>query len=255
MSDPKRWLEDPSISEALRSDLQQAVDHPPAPPISPTPPPAPGALLPWVAVGAVGIVLVALGSWWMMRDSGSDDFGSDDSGSDEASVVPANANTDGDEELAMAAPVPRGPSESSTEMVEPPAAHPNAGTEIPTDEPVDDTTSERAEPAEPAHRAPRAAPAPTLEDEVRSMAAIRQAFTTEPARALRLARRAQRTFASGIFGEERAAMIALSLHRLGRTDAARRSARAFLRHYPSSTFRAEVEEIVREGEGSTPGRH
>lgn len=79
-----------------------------------------------------------------------------------------------------------------------------------------------------------------LEREMTALAEAKHALSSDPARALSLAREGERDFPHGVFGEERRHILILALIRLGRLDEARRLAAPYLEQHPDSPFARRV---------------
>jgi hypothetical protein len=89
---------------------------------------------------------------------------------------------------------------------------------------------------------PAAEPAtpPSGPTELEHTAAMKKALASDPARALALAEEGQRRFPDGMFARERAAYAVLALVELGRDQAARQRANAFLARYPKGPLAERV---------------
>jgi hypothetical protein len=72
---------------------------------------------------------------------------------------------------------------------------------------------------------------------------------SDPARALTLARQADRDFPKGLFAQERRAIVVLALFDLGRLDEATRQANAYLARHPRGAFADKIREQLEKHEG------
>jgi hypothetical protein len=72
---------------------------------------------------------------------------------------------------------------------------------------------------------------------------------SDPARALGLARQADRDFPGGLFREERQAIVVLALFRLGRNHDAQQKAKAYLARYPRGAFADKIRDAIENSEG------
>jgi len=252
--DPPRIVDDPSMPDALRSDLQSAIDHPPAIELPPGPTLS-GPSLVGTLLGAGVVALVLGGAIWASLPADTPRTTSPVE-SAAAAVEPAVPQPATPPE-GTAAPEPEetaAPEPAETAAPEPAETAAPEPAETAAPEPEETAASEPAETAVPSTRAPTRQ-APTLADEIAHMAELRRSAGSDPRRALAMARAGERQFAAGLFGEERQALIVLSLDRLGRDAAARAAARRFLRAHPASTFRARVEPIASASEGSRRSPH
>jgi hypothetical protein len=249
MSDPRRWIEDPSTDEAVRAALEAGRAELPSEAQlaalwarletsmgpdggpdggssggpegggAPSPAgPAGGA----IAKGIVAVVTaVSLGAatWWALRDEPAPPR---DPGAD-VSIAPS---------VASDASSPA--SDASSASIEPIVA------------PIVEPTVEAPAPSRP--RRPR----PTLEnDPVAEAALVRRAqtaLTADPATALALTDEHRRRFGAGSLEQEREVVAIEALTRLGRSDAARARMDAFTARWPRSAHRRRLEVIV----GSPP---
>ncbi len=90
---------------------------------------------------------------------------------------------------------------------------------------------------------PSEQPAPAVDQLEAEMAATnkaRRALAGNPSRALQLAREADRTFAGGLFSEQRAGIATLALFALGKDAEATKAAERYLRKYPKGTYADKV---------------
>lgn len=79
--------------------------------------------------------------------------------------------------------------------------------------------------------------------------AAKRALATDPARALRLVRDADATFAGGVFGPERAGIAVLALLGSGDVSQARRKAAAYLRKHPKGAYARRIRRAFPDLEG------
>lgn len=149
------------------------------------------------------------------------------------------------------------PTESPTAQQVELAAHEAAGPTL--EEPKAPTASESAAeapvvsvnalPSAPAAKAPRASSTPrpaaldddALREELEQIRQIRSLLDRDPAAALALSVDGQRRFSNGHLVEEREGLSVIALARLGRRDAARAKAKAFASRYPKSTLVDRIE--------------
>ena len=96
---------------------------------------------------------------------------------------------------------------------------------------------------------PKPEPSPAIarhQAEMEATNRARKALASNPARALELAREADEEFAGGLFGEQRDGIKALAQLAMGKTDAGRKAAEAYLRKHPKGTYadklRSKLEE-------------
>ncbi len=224
MKDPVRLLSggSPDVQDVLRSakgdaPMRAQLDHL-ASRLAPTvAAPASAALLPWLIAGAA--LVGAAGAFMLARPT---------------SQQPAAVRTE--------APPPRQP-----EAAVPAVA---VGSNDPVTEPARAATKKPQEPprlavaAEPARQAPPLPPVPReLELLTPAQAAL---HASDFARALALADRHARLYATGTFAEEREAIAIEALQRLGQRDRARTRLTAFTTQYPHSGYRARLERMVGE---------
>jgi hypothetical protein len=136
------------------------------------------------------------------------------------------------------------PPESMAKALPPralPQADPKGVLELPlAPRRAETASSEAAEPAEqPAAQKP--APATVVDDsrlerEMGMLAMAQRVLTSDPERALRLARQGEQEFAGSMFTHERQQVLLLALIELGRTAEARRLAKPYLERYPNGPF-------------------
>lgn len=74
----------------------------------------------------------------------------------------------------------------------------------------------------------------------------RKALASDPARALELAREADEEFADGLFREQRDGIKALALLAMGKAEAGRKAAQAYLRKHPKGTYADKVRSKLEE---------
>lgn len=261
MSDPRRWIEDPSTDEDVRSALDAARADVPSeaqldalwarletsigpdggpdggssggPEGGPEAGGAPSAAGPVGGAIAKGIVAVitavSLGAatWWALRDEPAP--APRDSGAD-VSIAPSVATDASSPASDASSPA----SDASSASIEPIVA------------PIVEPTVEAPAPSRP--RRPR----PTLEnDPVAEAALVRRAqtaLTADPATALALTDDHRRRFGAGSLEQEREVVAIEALTRLGRSAAARARMDAFTARWPRSAHRRRLEVIV----GSPP---
>lgn len=265
MSDerPQRWLDDEGLDESLRTDLERAAVHDVGYDVEAglarfeaTLAQGPagssggggGAA---AASGGKGLVLVigavlAIGAGvvaWSLLDREEPAGG----------VVAAAAGVEGSSEEPESHAEPEERPPSAGERLPEPEVEAEPGTSSETAEPVVHTEpvplpeapvpESKASKGARASRGSRASasssPASSDDDrlrrEMQATDRARQALTSDPARALRLAKKAEREFAGGLFSEDREGISILALFGLGRDAEARRRAAAFLRAHPRSS--------------------
>lgn len=83
-----------------------------------------------------------------------------------------------------------------------------------------------------------------LEREMRMLKVAQANLSTNPARALSLARKGEQEFADSMFAQERQHVLILALVELGRLDEARRRAADYLKRYPRGPFSDRVRKAL-----------
>lgn len=193
--------------------------------------------VPWLFVGAVGVLALAVGAWLAL---GAGATGEADTAPSQDAVAVASPG---------GAPVEARPLLAEAAVIEPEAVVAPAAAEPATSEP------EAAEPEAdlPARRPAHASgtPAPVVDSpearrnrEIQELAEARRLLATDPAAALRLVEAGQREFRGGMFAQEREAIAVLSLDRLGRAAAARARGARFLARFPDSAFAERIRRVA-----------
>jgi len=97
--------------------------------------------------------------------------------------------------------------------------------------------------------APEPEPSPAVDRHKAEMEATnraRKALASNPGQALELARKADKEFPGGLFGEQRDGIKALALLAMGKTESGRKAGEAYLRKHPKGTYadklRSKLEE-------------
>jgi hypothetical protein len=80
--------------------------------------------------------------------------------------------------------------------------------------------------------------------EMESLMQAKRALSSDPARALAIARDGERQFAKGVLREERQHVLILALIQLGRLDEARRVAAPYIARHPDSPFAERVQKAL-----------
>jgi hypothetical protein len=80
--------------------------------------------------------------------------------------------------------------------------------------------------------------------EIEQLARVRALLSRSPEAALQLAEQSSKEFPHGALQQERDALSALALSRLGRHAQARELARAFIARYPRSPMRGALEPLI-----------
>jgi hypothetical protein len=91
-----------------------------------------------------------------------------------------------------------------------------------------------------------------LEREMQMLAVAQRVLTSDPSRALRLARQGEREFSGSMFSAERRQLALLALVRLGQLDEARRLGRPFLVAYPNAPWSERLRRALSTGQLPMP---
>ena len=262
-AEPVRWLEDPSISAALRADLAHGSSAAAAgidygaglaglrSAISAQT----GVLAPAAAAGTSvgfkavvgGLAIGALASLWALRDDAASPSHRTPAPSVAASNLPDNPSVAAPAvERVVPGPTPirsavaPGPDERPAVEAAPP---PIAESEIATPE------------LEPAKPAPRSRVPESDSDrylrEAQLVALARKQVVSSPKQALASTRKHEREFPRGVLVEERRAIEVHALAQLGRVDEARAKAAAFLSDFGDGPHAGSVRRAI-EFDGEQP---
>jgi hypothetical protein len=88
--------------------------------------------------------------------------------------------------------------------------------------------------------------ADALAREMAATAAAKRALATDPARALELVAEADRTFAQGVYSEDREGIAVLALARLGRDAETRTRGEAYLSAHPKGSYADRIRALLGE---------
>jgi hypothetical protein len=139
-------------------------------------------------------------------------------------------------------PAPHEPSPTAPRLAPPPVvtiAEPVASTEPTSTAPIATATEK------PVVVAPKASQDPIVAEHD-LLARARRALDTDPARTLSLASEHGRRFPDGMLSSEREFLRISALVKLGRTAEARAARDAFVRAWPDSAYRSEIDHLVSE---------
>ncbi|MCH9680274.1 MAG: hypothetical protein K0V04_02480 [Deltaproteobacteria bacterium] len=255
-SDPTRLLEDPSVVASMRGDLLSAAEvHVHGLDVASglaqlqaataTTAVATGAGMSAATKIAVGLAVTvgAVALWAGLREpapSVASTTSATISAPISAPVVGSAVKATPTEVAATEIPpaaVPEPPAVAVTPVVEEPEAV-VAKEPVAVGEPSDAAAEEPA--TRKASRAVRPASPSSFVDEAKLVAKARAQLTNSPAKALELAKEAERTFPRGHLVEERRAIAIRALVALGRHDEARRRAKPFLARYGRGAHAAAV---------------
>ncbi|MET0384351.1 MAG: hypothetical protein ABW321_00255 [Polyangiales bacterium] len=260
MSAPRRLLDDPALAAELRTDMQRFAQHsapydaasgfealratldlPPTPP-DPTPsgsgtdgfvpqlaPSASGSTLLGgtalsIKLGVIAAVggIAALGVSWLQQPAPA-------TAPRERPVVSAPAV------VPSAGPAQAAPAPEVTAVAAP------SGDSEPLR--VQEPSAEARRPA---------GPSPSRR-EIAQLLKIKALLETDPAAAHRLIRVAQREFPSGVLVEEREALDAIALFKIGPPSRARAAAERFFTRHPQSPLRDRLERLLAAGSEAPDG--
>jgi hypothetical protein len=91
-----------------------------------------------------------------------------------------------------------------------------------------------------------------LEREMQMLAVTQRVLTSDPSRALRMARQGEREFSGSMFSAERRQLALLALVRLGQLEEARRLGRPFLVAYPNAPWSERLRRALATGQLPMP---
>jgi hypothetical protein len=239
--DPRRLIDDPDVSEAIRAHLAAARAET-AVPID-----LPAAVARHMATVATGGVGTGVTAAMVLKLAGVVAIGGGIAAmvASSAKVPAADVQRD---------PMAMVPSEIvlPSALEQPPAAKPESIADA-APQPGTNALNRRTPPTGPgprlqptwAGKREQATADPGLvQHEAHQTARARAMLEHDPVRTLDLLTELQRDLGEGFFGEEREALQVLALAAIGRTDDARRRGRAFLRRHPNGAFSAKVRQAL-----------
>jgi hypothetical protein len=267
MNEPRRMLDDPALSDALRSDLGHAtnvevdgLDMPAglarlqqAVAVEPAAAASGGMAVSTKLIVGAAIVGGAVALWAATRPASAPDSAQAAPASVvaeaslESETPPGLAPASRSDEVASDHAAPR---QVEREQEAPVTADVTAET-APPEEPAPSNRSDDPRSNEPARshdKSRRRSHAPAVSDvqrEAKLVAQARRDLATDPARALATTERLSEEFAHGVLVEERQAIAIRALARLGRTEEARRRAHDFLQHHGDGPHADAVRRSIR----------